>query len=278
MHGTRNSFVVLDAFRQAVPSEGELSGLARSACGRATGFGTDGLLVVEPDDGVAARMTVYNADGSIPEMCGNGLRCVAKLVADRGYAGREFTIATGAGPRLVSVLSSSDTVSEIRIGLGRPILDAERIPTTLPGSPPKEVPLTVDGGTILSVTCVSMGNPHAVMFVDDPDAAAVESLGPRVERHPAFPNRTNVEFASVVSPTALRLRVWERGCGETAACGTGAGATAVAGVLTGRTGRSVVIRLRGGDLRVDWPADDAEVFLTGDAVTVDTVEWPTRRP
>lgn len=277
MHGTGNAFLVLDVFRQPRPNGSELPALARAVCDRATGPGADGLLVVEPSKGFAALMRVYNADGSVAEMCGNGLRCVGKLVADRGYAGREFVVATDAGPRHVAVLSSNPKASEVRISLGRPIFEASRIPTTLSGTPPVEVPLGIDEEPALSVTCVSMGNPHAVTFVDDPGAAPVGRLGPLVERHSAFPNRTNVEFVAAVSPAELRLRVWERGCGETAACGTGAGAAVVAGVLTGRTARGVIVHLRGGDLRIDWPNDSAEVSLTGSAVTIGTVEWPAIR-
>lgn len=273
MHGTGNSFLVLDTLRRSLPPEVDLPALARAVCDHKTGTGADGLLVVESAVGAAARMTVYNADGSVPEMCGNGLRCVGKLVADRGYAEPEFTILTDAGPRHVAIISSTGEASQIRISLGRPVLEADLIPTRLSGSPPIEVPLAIDGDVSLPVTCVSMGNPHAVFFVDDPDGAPVHRVGPLVERHPAFPNRTNVEFVRVASPTELRLRVWERGCGETAACGTGAAAAVVAGVLTGRTERSVAVRLRGGDLRVDWPDDEAEVALTGEAVTLGTVTW-----
>jgi diaminopimelate epimerase len=285
MHGTGNAFLLLDAFRDPPPSTADLPALARAACAKTTGFGTDGLLTVEPAEDAAARMRVFNADGSTAEMCGNGLRCVARLVADRGYAGNEFVIATDAGPRRVEVLSSNGDTSQIRLSLGRPVFDPTLIPTTLPGRPPLEVPLPLGDLSpsphspfpiphSLLTTCLSMGNPHAVTFVPDPDAAPVETLGPHVERHPAFPNRTNVEFVTVTSPAELRLRVWERGCGETAACGTGAAAAAVAAILTGRSERNVTVRLRGGDLRIDWPADDAEVTLTGDAVTLGEVEWP----
>ncbi|MGC1272424.1 MAG: diaminopimelate epimerase [Planctomycetaceae bacterium] len=215
MHGTGNAFLVLDAFREAMPRRDELPELARSVCDRTTGFGTDGLLVVEPAEDFAGRMTVYNADGSIAEMCGNGLRCIGKLLFDRFYAGSEFVVQTDAGPRKVTVLSSHGEGSDVRISLGRPIFEPERIPTTLPGHPPIEVPLSLqpgrhaDSSHAISVTCVSMGNPHAVIFVPNSDVANVFSIGPIVERHSAFPNRTNVEFVTVVSPSELRLRVWE---------------------------------------------------------------------
>jgi diaminopimelate epimerase len=227
-------------------------------------------LIVEPANGTAGRMRVYNADGSIAEMCGNGLRCVAKLLHDRYDAETSFTIATDAGPRQIRILSASSEVSQVRIGLGRPIFDPLRIPTTLEGMPLIEQPLRVDE-TTWRFTCISMGNPHAVTFVDDPDAVAVDRIGPAVERHAAFPRRTNVEFAAVDSRRRLRLRVWERGVGETAACGTGAAATAVAAILTGRTERDVTVRLPGGDLQIEWPHDEAEVSLTGPARALDSV-------
>ncbi len=267
MDGTGNRFYVLDAFREPLPCDRDLPSLARSLCGvgsDANRAHADGLLVVEPAEGSTGRMRVYNADGSIAEMCGNGLRCVAKLLHDRHDAGDSFLISTGAGPRQVQILSASREVSEVRIGLGRPIFEPERIPTRLHGTPPVEQPLDVDGTTWL-FTCVSMGNPHAVAFVNDPDDVDVHLVGPAVERHDAFPNRTNVEFAAVLSPTQIRLRVWERGVGETAACGTGAAATAVAAILTGRADRDATISLRGGDLQISWRRDDAEVLLTGPA-------------
>jgi diaminopimelate epimerase len=274
MDGTGNRFHVLDAFREPLPCDGDLPSFARSLCG----FGSqgirsraDGLLIVEPTEDCAGRMRVYNADGSVAEMCGNGLRCVAKLLHDRHDAGASFAIATDAGPRQVQILSASREVSEVRIGLGRPIFEPHRIPTTLHGTPPVEQPLDVDGATWL-FTCVSMGNPHAVTFVNDPDDVDVHRVGPAVERHDAFPNRTNVEFAAVLSPAQIRLRVWERGVGETAACGTGAAATAVAAILTGRAERDVTISLRGGDLQISWRRDDAEVLLTGPARLLALVE------
>lgn len=281
MHGTRNEFLVWDGFRQPVESGIDLASLAVSLCDRETGFNVDGLLVVEPVAGAAARMTVYNADGSIPEMCGNGLRCVGKMLVDRGHADGEFVVETGAGPRRVEVTESKGTTSNVRISLGRPIFEAAQIPTTLVGNPPQEVSLSlsqVAAATELpaevEVTCVSMGNPHAVIFVDDdPETVAVDRLGPIIERHPAFPRRTNVEFVSVISPGELSLRVWERGCGETMACGTGTAAAVVAGVLTGRCQREAIVHLRGGDLKIEWPHNAADVMLSGEAVEQREVAW-----
>lgn len=285
MDGTGNRFYVLDAFREALPSSDSLPSLARKLCDhdsplRAESVSdrsprADGLLIVEPTEGAAGRMRVYNADGSTAEMCGNGLRCVAKLLHDRYDVGSSFTIATDAGPRQIEVTSASTELSEVRTSLGRPIFESDRIPTTLRGTPPIEQPLDVQG-VIWLFTCVSMGNPHAVTFVDDPDSTAVNRIGPAVECHEAFPKRTNVEFARVLSPRVIRLRIWERGVGETAACGTGAAATAVAAILTGRAQRNVTIRVAGGDLQVSWPHDDAEVSVAGPASSVDRVSWNGR--
>ncbi len=285
MDGTGNRFYVLDAFREPLPSSDALPSLARTLCGHTSplragsvsdrSHRADGLLIVEPADGFAGRMRVFNADGSVAEMCGNGLRCVAKLLHDRDHVGDSFTIATDAGPRQIEITSASPELSEVRTSLGRPIFEPERIPTTLRGTPPVQQPLDVEGETRL-FTCVSMGNPHAVTFVDDPDAIAVNRIGPAVEHHEAFPKRTNVEFASILSPRTIRLRVWERGVGETAACGTGAAATAVAAILTGRARRDVTIRLAGGDLQVSWPHDEAEVSLAGPARVVDSISWNDR--
>jgi diaminopimelate epimerase len=272
MEGTGNRFFVLDAFREPLPSGEDLPSLVRSICRQENGSGADGLLIVAPAEGFAGRMRVYNADGSIAEMCGNGLRCVGKLLFDRGDAPEQFVVATDAGPRDVEVCSSSSAESELRVGLGQPIFDPSLIPTTLAGTPPVEQPIVVSG-EIWQLTCVSMGNPHAVIFIHHPTATDVARIGRAIEHHEAFPKRTNVEFASVVSRTEIVLRVWERGVGETAACGTGAAATAVAAILTGRTDRSVSIRLQGGELKVSWPRNDAEVCLTGPAKLLDVIDW-----
>lgn len=272
MDGTGNRFLVLDVFRECLPNDDALPSLARELCHPEAGFAVDGLLIAEPAEGFAGRMRVYNADGSIAEMCGNGLRCVGKLLFDRRSLGSVFTVDTGAGPRTIEVFSSSEEISELRTGLGKPIVEAAAIPTLLKGTPPIEQPIVLEGETWL-VTCVSMGNPHAVTFVDDPTRIAVDRIGPQIEHHAAFPNRTNVEFASIVSSSEIRLRVWERGVGETAACGTGAAATTAAAILTGRTGREVTVHLPGGDLQISWPDDRSEIYLTGPAKLIDVLNW-----
>lgn len=206
-------------------------------------------------------------------MCGNGIRCAAKYLYDRGLVGRhELRIETLRGVLSVGIGIAGGRVTHARVNLGRPIFDPEQIPTALTGRPPTEAEIRIPAGNY-RVTCLSMGNPHCVVFVEELTDALVSGAGPQLERHAAFPRRTNVEFARVDSRQQMTLRVWERGSGETLACGTGACAAAVAAVLTGRTDRSVLARLPGGDLDIHWTAQ-GDVFLAGPAVEVYTGQWP----
>jgi diaminopimelate epimerase len=206
-------------------------------------------------------------------MCGNGLRCVAKYVHDHGIARKDrLTIETGRGILTVDLEVKGGKAQRVRVDMGEPILEAARIPTTLSGDPPLEAEVVVEGEAF-AVTCVSMGNPHAVAFVDEITDRLVHHVGPLVEKHEAFPRRVNVEFVKVNSKSDAHMRVWERGSGETLACGTGACAVAVAGVLTGRFDRKVAIHLLGGDLDLDWGADN-HVYKTGPAVEVFSGDWP----
>ena len=208
-------------------------------------------------------------------MCGNGVRCIAKFVYDHGIAVKPtLTLETGRGILTLDLEVTNGKVQRVRVDMGEPILQAERIPTTLPGDPPVNVPLTV-GDRTLSVTCVSMGNPHCVSFVDEVSDALVLGIGPQVERHVAFPRRVNAEFVRVNRSDDVTMRVWERGSGETLACGTGACAVCVAGVLAGRTGRTITAHLLGGDLELHWSEKDNHVYKTGPAVEVFTGEWPS---
>jgi len=217
---------------------------------------------------------MFNADGSESEMCGNGIRCVAKYLYDHGLVRKPtLTVETLRGVLTLELQIEAGSVQQVRVDMGEPILIAERIPTTLRGDPPIQVPLVVAGQT-LSVTCVAMGNPHCITFVDAPTDSVVLGMGPQIERHAAFPRRTNAEFVHVNRPDDVTVRVWERGSGETLACGTGACAVAVAGVLTGRTQRRIVAHLPGGDLKLYWSETDNHVYLTGPAVEVFRGEWP----
>jgi diaminopimelate epimerase len=270
MHGAGNDYVYVDCFDERLPAD--VPALARAISDRHTGVGADGLIAIEPSAVADARMRMWNADGSHAEMCGNGIRCVAKYLYDHGIARREeLAVETGRGVLTLRLFVEAGHVARVRVNMGRPIFEPSQIPTTLPGSPPTEVPLELGGRTV-PVTCLSMGNPHCVVFVDELTDEWVHGWGPQIERHPAFPNRVNVGFAQLLSPTELRLRVWERGSGETQACGTGACAAAVAGAQTGRCERQVTCRLPGGDLELEWAAS-GEVYLTGPAVEVFSGEW-----
>jgi diaminopimelate epimerase len=250
------------------------AGLSRALSDRHCGVGSDGLILICPSAKADARMRIFNADGSEAEMCGNGVRCVAKFLYDHGLVRKSaLTVETGRGVLPLELEIHDGGVRQVRVDMGEPILQAARIPTTLPGNPPIDVPLAVSGAT-LRVTCLSMGNPHCVTFVEAPDDALVLGLGPQVERHAAFPRRTNVEFVRLNGPEDVTVRVWERGSGATLACGTGACAVVVAGVLTGRAQRRVVAHLPGGALRLAWSESDNHVYLTGPAVEVFSGDWP----
>jgi diaminopimelate epimerase len=272
MHGAGNDYVYVDGFRETLPAD--LPQLARQMADRHFGVGGDGLILILPSDQADARMQMFNADGSEAEMCGNGIRCVAKYVYDHGICRREnLRIETGAGILALEVQTAGDKVARVRVDMGEPILEASRIPTTLPGSPVVDVDLTV-GQHGFRATCVSMGNPHCVIFVDEANDELVLGAGPMIEVDGRFPERVNVEFVQVVDRGQVRQRTWERGSGETWACGTGASAVCVAGVLTGRTERTILNHLRGGDLELFWNEADNHVYMTGPAVEVFAGDWP----
>jgi len=276
MHGCGNDYIYVDCFREPMPRDP--AGLSRAISDRHFGVGADGLILICPSERADARMRMFNADGSEAEMCGNGIRCVAKYVYDHGLV-RKPTLAveTGRGVLKLDLEIRGGAVRLVRVDMGEPILEARRVPTTLPGNAANgaavNVPLEI-AGQMMAVTCVSMGNPHCVTYVDEITDVQFLSVGPRAEKHPAFPNRTNVEFVRINRPDDVTMRVWERGSGETLACGTGACAVAVAGVLTGRTARTITARLTGGDLQLEWSANDNHVYMTGPAVEVFSGEWP----
>jgi diaminopimelate epimerase len=271
MQGCGNGYVYVDLFSEKV--SGDLSKLAVAIADRHFGVGGDGLILICPSERADARMRMFNADGSESEMCGNGLRCVAKYVYDHGIARKDrLSIETGRGILAVDLEVSGGKAKRVRVNMGEPILEAEKIPTLLKGDPPKEAELLVEGEAF-AFTCVSMGNPHAVAFVPEITDRLVHQVGPIVEKHEAFPRRVNVEFVKVNSRTDADMRVWERGSGETLACGTGACAVAVAGILTDRFDRKVTIHLVGGDLEIEWAADN-HVYKTGPAVEVFSGDWP----
>ena len=265
MHGAGNDYVYVNCFEERYPDQ--VAKLAIEISDRHFGVGGDGLVLICPSEIADARMRMFNADGSEAEMCGNAVRCVAKYLYDHGIARQEaLKIETGRGVLSLQCEVEDSRVQRVRVNMGAPILKSADIPTTLPGDPPIRQKLTA-GGRDFEVTCVSMGNPHCVTFVDEINDDWVLRVGPEIERHPAFPRRVNAEFIQVISPSEFRMRVWERGSGETLACGTGACAAAVAGVLNGVTQRQVTAHLRGGDLLLEW-SESGEVYMTGPATEV----------
>ena len=271
MHGAGNDYIYINGFQEKIPQD--IPSTAIAVSDRHTGIGGDGMVLICPSEVADARMRMFNADGSESEMCGNAIRCVAKFVYDRGIAKKtELKVETGRGILTMQLIPGRDgLIEQVRVNMGTPILASALIPTLLSGDPPKDVPLDVAGQKI-PVTCVSMGNPHCITFVDEVNDDWVLRIGPQIERHPMFPRRVNAEFIQVISPSEFIMRVWERGSGETMACGTGACAAAVAGVLTGRTERTVTAHLRGGDLKLEW-ANDGNVFMTGPATEVFSGEF-----
>jgi diaminopimelate epimerase len=266
MHGAGNDYVYVNCLEEQIQDP---VSLAQQISHRHFGIGSDGLILILPSDCADLRMRMFNADGSESEMCGNGIRCVAKYAYDHGLTQKtDLHIETGNGVLgLHLFVGSAGRVERVRVAMGRPGVTRAAIPMTGPANQQAlNVPLDLAGQS-LELTCVSMGNPHAVIYVDDVESFPVAQVGPLIERHPWFPKRTNVEFVQILSPAEVVQRTWERGAGETLACGTGASAVTVAGVLTGRTERSITNHLRGGDLLMEW-RDDGEVLMTGPAVEV----------
>lgn len=272
MHGAGNDYVYVDCFDQPLPKDAPE--LARQMSHRHFGIGGDGLILIRPSEVADARMQMFNVDGSEAEMCGNAVRCVAKYLYDHNITRKQtLRIETGNGVLTLDVETTNGKVDRVRVDMGEPILEAARIPTRLPGSPVINAELVVDGRSF-QVTSVSMGNPHCIIFVEHATDDLVLGIGPQIEKHEAFPARVNVEFVEVISPTEVRQRTWERGSGETWACGTGASAVCVAGVLTGRTERKILNHLLGGDLELEWDEASNRVFMAGPATEVFSGEWP----
>jgi len=276
MQGAGNDYIYVDCFRESAPQN--LPEVARSISDRHFGVGGDGLVLIHPSEQADARMQMFNSDGSEAEMCGNAIRCVAKyLYEEQLVSEQQMTIDTANGPLEIDLQIEGNHVHAARVDMGSPILEAEKIPTLLSGSPVVDQPFPLIGaagtaGTALRVTCVSMGNPHCVIFVERATDDLVLGLGPLIERDKRFPHRTNVEFVEVVNRRQVRQRTWERGSGETLACGTGASAVCVAGVLTERTERKITNQLLGGDLEIEWAEND-HVYMSGPAEEVFRGEW-----
>lgn len=271
MHGIGNDYVLIDGFR--VKARADRPGLVRALCDRRFGVGADGLLWALPSKKADFRMRMFNPDGGEAQMCGNGIRCLGKYLYDHGHTRkREITIETRAGIKVLNLEVRGGLVARVRVDMGEPGLDRRSLPMKGPAGRVVNEPLRVAGRTF-RVTCVSMGNPHCVVYVPSLDRFPFDEIAPKFEQHRAFPERVNTHFIEVVSRREVRQRTWERGAAETWACGTGASAVVVAGVLTGRTGRRILAHLRGGDLDLEWGIDN-HVFMTGAATEVFAGEWP----
>ena len=264
--GCGNDFVLVDDRSESIKDPAELS---RKMCDRHYGIGADGLIIIRPSDKADTRMRIYNTDGSEAEMCGNGIRCFARWVYELGLVpGEEFTVETGAGILVPKIIKENGRITGVRVDMGQPVLDADKIPTKGFGTG-RVVDKTIEVlGETYHVTCVSMGNPHCVVLWDDLSTLDIEKLGPAFENHPAFPNRVNTEFVSVRDKNHVRMRVWERGAAVTMACGTGACATLTACVLNDRTERKAEIELDGGKLFIEWSEKDNHIYMTGPAEEV----------
>lgn len=273
MHGAGNDYVYVNCFAETLPEPPEK--FAIRVADRNFGVGGDGLILIEPSETADARMRMFNADGSEAEMCGNGLRCVAKYVYDHEICRREqLKIQTGAGVLSVDLEIEAGKANQVRVNMGAPILEPAKIPTTFTGDKVVNAPLVVAGQTF-EVTCISMGNPHCVIFVESATDELVHNIGPLIENDPHFPARVNVEFVEIVSRNEVKQRTWERGSGETLACGTGASAVCVAGVLSGRTDAEITNHLLGGTLKLHWSQDENSVYMTGPAEEVFSGDWPS---
>lgn len=265
MHGAGNDYIYMNGFTQNIENPSEL---AIKLSDRHFGIGSDGLVLILPSEIADIRMQMFNSDGSEAEMCGNASRCVGKYVFDNGLTEKtRISLETKAGIKYISLLEGDANARKVTVDMGEPILEAAEIPVVAPQSPVLDLPLTINGKE-WKMTCVSMGNPHAVTFTTGIKDLNLPEIGPKFETNAVFPRKTNTEFIEVVDRKTLNMRVWERGAGETLACGTGACASAVAAVLKGLTDREVTIHLLGGDLHIEWRESDNHVYMTGEAVTV----------
>jgi len=266
MHGCGNDYVYVDCTKEMIEDPEKTSVFVSD---RHRGIGSDGLILIAPSDVADFQMMMYNADGSRGEMCGNGIRCVGKYVYDKGLTDKEnITIETLAGIKTLKLHVTDGAVDAVTVNMGKPELSAPKIPVTFPKEQMIHEPMEVNGN-IYNVTCVSMGNPHCVIFTDtDVRTMDLEKIGPLFEKHSIFPKRTNTEFANILDENTIRMRVWERGSGETLACGTGACATAVAAVLNNLTKREMTLKLRGGDLKISFDEKTGEVLMQGPATFV----------
>lgn len=265
MEGLGNDYVYVNCFRETVDNPSEV---AKKVSDRHFGIGSDGLILIRPSEVADFRMDMYNADGSQAEMCGNGIRCVAKYVYDYGLTDKtSISIETLAGIKYLDLQVTDGKVSLITVNMGSPELVPDKIPVISDSKRVVDEPIEV-GGTTYTMTCVSMGNPHCIVFVEDTASFPLETVGPLFENHERFPKRVNTEFIQLLDRKTVNMRVWERGSGETLACGTGACASAVACILNGLTENEITLHLLGGDLIVRWDQEENLVYMTGPARVV----------
>jgi diaminopimelate epimerase len=265
MQGAGNDYIYVNGFTEKVENPSEL---AIKLSNRNFGIGSDGLVLILPSDNSDFRMRMFNSDGSESEMCGNASRCVGKFVYDNGLTTKEVvTLETGAGQKILKLNVENGKVSTVRVDMGEPILAPALIPVNINQDKAVSVPLTIEGNEY-KITCVSMGNPHTVVFTSEIDSLNLPVLGPKFENNKIFPKRTNTEFIEILDRSTLKMRVWERGTGETLACGTGACASLVAAVLNGLSERKATLQLLGGNLEIEWDEATNHVFMTGGATTV----------
>ena len=273
MHGLGNDYVYMDAINQKIENRSEL---AKFVSDRHFGIGSDGLILICPSEKADFRMQMFNQDGSEAEMCGNGIRCVGKFVFDKGLTKKEtITVETLAGIKTLVMTAKNGKIETARVDMGEPILEPEKIPVISNENPVKNLKLEVEDKDF-NFTCVSMGNPHAVTFIkEDVNKFDICKYGAKLEVNKAFPKKANIEFINVIDDKTLKMRVWERGAGETLACGTGACAVTVAAILNGYTERTVTVHLLGGDLKIEWNKNDNHVYMTGPATTVfeGKIDW-----
>lgn len=265
MNGCGNDYVYINGFVEKVENPKEL---AKKVSDRHSGIGSDGLILIVPSDKADFCMRMFNADGSEGEMCGNGIRCVAKYVYDHKMTDKtEISVETKAGIKYLDLTVEDEKVTKVKVDMGEPILEPKKIPVRSEKKRVVNEPIAVAEKT-WNMTCVSMGNPHAVVFVEDTGSLEIEKYGPLFENHELFPNRTNTEFVQVLNRNEINMRVWERGSGETLACGTGTCASVVACILNGYTDEKVLVHLLGGDLEIEYEKTTNHVFMTGPAETV----------
>ena len=265
MHGCGNDYVYVNCFEETVENPSEV---ARFVSDRHFGIGSDGMILICPSEIADFRMAMYNLDGSEGKMCGNGVRCIAKYVYDHHLTDKtRISLETLGGIKYLDLNIKDGKVETVKVDMGEPVLTPSEIPVNLPGDKIIDEPLDILGQT-WNITCISMGNPHAVVFVDDTKSLDLEKIGPSFEKHPIFPEQVNTEFVHVIDRKTVDMRVWERGSGETFACGTGACATAFACILNGKTDDEVLVHLVGGDLLIQYDRETNHIFMTGPATEV----------